>query len=244
MDWVDSQPPHVRARITGLVYLLYFVTAVVSALIPPQIGGPVPLPTNADAFANSVMANTSSYELGAAMSLVSTVLYVALGGLLYLLLKPVSRTVSLLMLLFTLVESVVTAVGGLLQLAPLTVLDGSAYLRVFDAKQLHAIALLLLHISAQSGSVALVFAGAFELLLGYLIYKSGFLPRLIGAFVALAGIGWLAFLYPPLSTLLLTELEVVGFVAELALMLWLLIRGVNDQRWLERSRLSAGQIQP
>jgi hypothetical protein len=236
MDWIDSSAPHIRARITGLVYLLYFVTAVGSALIPPQIGGPVPLPTNADAFANSVTANTSSYELGAAISLLSTVLYVALGGLLYLLLKPVSRTIALLMLIFTVVESVITAVGGVLQLAPLAVLDGSQYLSVFDAKQLHAIALLLLHISAQSGSVALVFAGVFELLLGYLIYKSGFLPRLIGALVALAGLGWLTFLYAPLSSLLLTEVEVVGFVAELALMLWLLIRGVDDHRWLERSR--------
>ena len=223
--------PRARARVTGLVYLLYFVTAVASALIPPQIGGPVPLPTNADSFANSVTSNTSSYEIGSAVSLISTVLYVALGGLFYLLLKPVSRTLALLMLIITLAESVITAIGNLFQLAPLAVLNGSSYLNAFDPKQQHAIALLFLHLSTQAGDVALVFAGPFELLLGYLIYRSGFLPKLIGVLVALAGLAWLTFLYPPLSTFLTTEVEVVGFVAELVLMLWLLIRGVDNERW-------------
>lgn len=240
MEWIDAAAPRSRARITGLVYLLYFLTAVGSALIPPGIGGPFPLPTNADAFASSVMSNTSSYEIGAGVALLSTILYVALGGLLYMLFRPVSRTLVLLMLLFTLAESVVTAIGGLLQLAPLTVLDGSSYLSVFDARQLHAIALLFLRLSAQSGTVALAFAGVFQLLLGYLIYRSGFLPRLIGVLVALAGIAWLTFLYPPLSTLLLAEIEVLGFVAELVLMLWLLIRGVDNERWADLAALSTG----
>ena len=233
MEWIDKAAPSTRARVTGVVYLLYFLTAVASALIPPRIGGPVPLPTNADTFASSVTSNTASYEIATAVALVSTILYVALGGLFYLLLRPVSRTFALLMLIFTLVESVITAIGGLFQLAPLTVLSGSAYLNVFDARQLHALALLFLQVSAQSGSVALAFAGVFELLLGYLIFRSGFLPRVIGVLVALAGIAWLTFLYPPLSTFLLTEVEVLGFVAELALMLWLLIRGVDSRRWTE-----------
>lgn len=231
MEWIDTAAPRSRARVTGVVYLLYFLTAVGSALIPPGIGGPVPLPTNSDTFASAVTSNTSSYEIATAVALVSTILYVALGGLLYVLFRPVSRTLALLMLIFTLAESVITAIGALFQLAPLTVLDGSAYLTVFDARQLHALALLFLRISAQSGAVALAFAGVFELLLGYLIYRSGFLPRVIGVLVALAGIAWLTFLYPPLSSFLLTEIEVLGFVAELALMLWLLIRGVDNQRW-------------
>lgn len=233
MQWIDRAAPRTRARVTGVVYLLYFLTAVASALIPPAIGGPVPLPSNADAFASSVSSNTASYEIATAVALVSTILYVALGGLFYLLFRPVSRTLALLMLVFTLAESVITAIGGLLQLAPITVLNGSAYLNVFDARQLHALALLFLQLSAQSGAVALAFGGVFELLLGYLIYRSGFLPRFIGVLVALAGVAWLTFLYPPLSTFLLTEVEVLGFVAELALMLWLLIRGVDSKRWTD-----------
>lgn len=233
MEWIDRAAPRTRARVTGVVYLLYFLTAIASALIPPGIGGPVPLPNNADAFASSVTSNTASYEIGSAVAMVSTILYVAVGGLFYLLFRPVSRTLALLMLIFTLAESVITAIGGLFQLAPLTVLSGSAYLNVFDARQLHALALLFLQLGAQAGSVALAFAGVFELLLGYLVYRSGFLPRVIGVLVALAGIAWLTFLYSPLSAFLLTEVEVLGFVAELALMLWLLIRGVDSQRWTD-----------
>lgn len=235
MEWIDTAPPRTRGRITGVVYLLYFLTAIVSALIPPGIGGPNSLPSNAETFATRVMSNTSSYEIATAIALISTLLYIGLAVLFYQLFKPVSRTIALLMMVFTFAGSVITAAGGVLQLAPVAVLDGSSYLNAFDAKQLHAIALLLLHISAQSGAVALAFFGVFQLLLGYLIYRSGFLPRLIGVLIAVAGVGWLTFLYPPLSTFLLTELEVLGFVAELLLMLWLLIRGVDDKRWIERA---------
>lgn len=235
MEWIDRAAPRSRARLTGVVYLLYFLTAIASALIPPGIGGPNGLPSNAETFARSVMSNTSSYEIATAVGLISTLLYVALAGLFYQLFKPVSRTLALLMMIFTLAGSVITAAGAVLQLAPVAVLDGSSYLNAFDAKQLHAIALLLLHISAQSGAVALAFFGVFQLLLGYLIYRSGFMPALIGVLIAVAGVGWLTFLYPPLSTFLLTGVEVLGFIAELVLMLWLLIRGVDDRRWTERA---------
>ena len=238
MEWVDRAAPRSRARLTGVVYLLYFLTAVASALIPPGIGGPNGLPSNADSFANSITSNPSSYEIATAVGLISTLLYVALAVLFYELFRPVSRTMALLMMVFSLAGSVITAAGTVLQLAPLAVLDGSSYLNALDAKQLHAIALLLLHVSAQSGAVALAFFGVFQLLLGYLIYRAGFIPALIGVLIAVAGVGWLTFLYPPLSTFLLTELEVLGFVAELVLMLWLLIRGVDDRRWAERAATS------
>lgn len=235
MAWIDAARPRTRARITGVVYLLFFVTAVLSALVPPGIGGPNGVPADAAAFANSVVANKSWYEVGVALGLISTAFYVALAGLFYVMFRPVSRTLALLMAFFSLVGSIVTVIGSLLQLAPVTVLDGSSYLNAFDPKQIQAIALLLLRISALSGGVALVFFGVFQLLLGYLIFRSGFLPRLIGVLIAVAGVGWLTFLYPPLSTFLLSPLEVLGFAAEAALMAWLIIFGVNEQRWRERA---------
>ena len=80
-----------------------------------------------------------------------------------------------------------------------------------------------------------MFFGVFQLFLGYLIYKSTFLPRIIGILIAVAGVGWLTFLSPPLAHYLLTVLEVVGFGAEASLMLWLLVMGVNVQRWNEKA---------
>jgi hypothetical protein len=70
---------------------------------------------------------------------------------------------------------------------------------------------------------------------GYLIFRSTFMPRVLGVLMAIAGLLWLIFLYPLLANRMLVEIEAPGFVAELALMLWLLIRGVNVQRWKERA---------
>ena len=233
--------PRTRARIAGAVYLLFFLTAVLGALIPPNASGPGGVSGDAAATARSIVANQASYELSVALGLISTAFYVALMGLFYLLFRPVSRTLSLLLAFFGLVGCAITAVASLFQLAPLAILDGGSYLTVFDVKQLQALALLFLHLNAQARAVALAFFGVFQLLLGYVIYRSTFLPRILGVLIALAGLGWLTFLSPPLSAFLSNELEVVGFVAEAALMLWLLVMGVNAERWQQRA---AGGLLP
>jgi hypothetical protein len=221
------------ARITGVVYLLFFVTAIVGVLIAPGTGGPGALPTDAAATASRIVTHESAYELGIALGLVSTALYLVLAALFYLLLRPVSRPLSLLMLVFDLVLCAVTAFATVFQLAPLVVLGGSAYLSVFDVHQLQALALLSLYLSAQTEHVALVFAGGFQLFFGYLIYRSTFLPRVIGVLIAAAGVGWLTFLFPPVANALLTYTVVLGIAAETSLMLWLIVMGVNTERWTE-----------
>jgi hypothetical protein len=100
---------------------------------------------------------------------------------------------------------------------------------------LQALALMFLHLNAQAGNIALVFFGVFQLMIGYLIFRSTFLPRILGALMAFAGLGWLIFLSPPLANYLLPYLEVLGVLAEGSLMLWLLVMGVNSQRWNERA---------
>ena len=94
-------------------------------------------------------------------------------------------------------------------------------------------ALIFLNLSGNAGTVALAFFGVFQLFLGYVIIRGRFIPWPIGAVVALAGVGWLIYLYPPLATFLTTPLAVLGIVAEGALMLWLLIFGINSARWEE-----------
>lgn len=222
--------PTTRARLTGVVYLLFFVTAILGALIAPGISGPGAT-GDPVATANNIMAHQPSFRVGWALDLISTAFYVALMALFYQLFKPVSRTLALLAMVFGLVGCAVTAFGSLFQLAPLVVLGGSPSLAAFDAKQLQALALLFLNLNVQVGYIALVFFGVFQIVLGYLIFRSAFLPRIIGALIALAGLGWLTFLSPPLANQLLTPLEVLGIAAEASLMLWLLILGVNAQRW-------------
>ncbi len=84
----------------------------------------------------------------------------------------------------------------------------------------------------------LVFFGPYCLLIGYLIFRSTFLPRILGVLMAFAGLGWLIFL-SPLANYLSTYLKVLGFLAEISLMLWLIVKGVNVQRWKEQASTAA-----
>ncbi|HEX6555908.1 MAG TPA: DUF4386 domain-containing protein [Ktedonobacteraceae bacterium] len=88
--------------------------------------------------------------------------------------------------------------------------------------------------NAQVGYISLVFDGLWLLLIGYFIFRSTFLPRILGALVALVGLGWLTLLALPLGTYLYSYIQVVGILGEASLMLWLLVMGVNAQRWKER----------
>jgi hypothetical protein len=201
--------PATFARITGATYLLYFLTAIGGALLAPGVSGPGTLAP--DAFSGS------TYQLGVALGLVSTCLYLAVVGLLYRLFLPVNGTVALLALVFGVMGCAVTAFGTVLQHAPLVVASADPEL-----------ALVFLKVNAQALHVALVFFGTFQLFLGYLIYRSNFLPRLIGVLIAVAGVGWLTALGPGLPALLAIVVALLGAVAEGALMLWLLVFGVRQ----------------
>ena len=222
MERIAQVSPRTRARTTGAVYLLFFLTATAGAIITP-------------ATAKDIVANEPAFRLGFAVSLISTVSYVAVTALFYQLFKHVSRSVALVATFFSLVGCAVGAFASLFQLAPFVVMGGSQYSGVFDAKQLQALAQMFLDLGAQSGNIALVFFGLFDILIGYLIWRSTFMPRILGAPMALAGLLWLIFLAPPLANHYLTYIEVPGFLAEVALMLWLLVMGVNSQRWNEQA---------
>jgi Domain of unknown function (DUF4386) len=182
---IAETSPRSHARLTGTVYLLYFLTAVAA-----------------------VFASQGRPLVHDAVDIVSHAFYIATTLLFYYLFKPVNRNLSLLAALFSL-AGCTNDVLSLFNLAPYEI-------------------------------NSLVFFGPYCLLIGYLIWNSTFLPRILGALMALAGVGWLLFL-SPLAIYLSTYLKILGFVAELSLMLWLVVMGVNEQRWNERARAAAGQ---
>lgn len=230
---VAAWSPRFRARILGVVYLLYFLTSVLGEVFTQQAGisGLGGVSGVAAATANALLAHETAFRLGFALGLFSIACYIAVTALFYQLFQPVSRSLAFLAVCFSLVGLALQAFGSLFQLAALVVLGGSPYLSVFPVQQVQALALLLLHVNAQVGSIALPFDGLFLLLLGFLIFQSTFLPRLLGALIAFAGLGWLTFLAPPLATSLSPSIQVLGFLAEFSLMLWLLVLGVNTGRW-------------
>jgi hypothetical protein len=111
---------------------------------------------------------------------------------------------------------------------------------VFSTEQLQALALLFLKVNDHGAAMALVFFGFYALLTGYLIVRSIFLPRWLGVLGMFAGLGWLSFLYPPLGYRLFPFIAAFGLLGALSLILWLLVKGVNEQRWREQAT-AAGQ---
>ena len=87
----------------------------------------------------------------------------------------------------------------------------------------------------RGAAIALVFFGFYALLTGYLIIRSTFLPRILGVVSVIAGLGWLSFLYPPLGYRLFPYIAALGLLGALLLILWLLLVGVNEQRWKEQA---------
>lgn len=235
MERFDAASPHARARITGVVYLLFFLTALVGEafLQPAGMSSVTPVSGGAGSLAKSVLDHQAFHHLGVAFGLLSTALYVGVTALFYLLLKPVSRSLALLALSFGLVAMAITALGSLFELAPLAILGTSR--SALNGEQLQALALVFLRVGDHISEISLVFSGFFQILNGYLIFRSTYLPRILGVLMAVAGVGWLLFLAPPLANALLIPLEVLGFLGEAPLMLWLLVRGANDQLWHERA---------
>jgi Domain of unknown function (DUF4386) len=193
--------PRLKARVAGLLYLLIFIAA----------------PSGAATATAAKMVITLTCDTGVAL-------------ILYDLLKPVSKCLSLFAALFRLIFVAVMAVNSL---------------NYFGALDLFQSA----HSSAAFNSgygIAMVPFGVHCLLIGYLILKSTFLPRTLGVLMTLAGVGYLAFLWPPLgSRLFFPYIAITGVLGEGSLTLWLIIRGVNAQRWTEQAsatRPSTGAV--
>ena len=222
--------PRPKARIAGVFYLLTFLTG--GAAVPSfrlVVSG------DAAATATNILAHEALFRLGFAALLINVACYIAVTLLFYDLFKPVNRSLSLCAAFFSLVGCAIQAVSSVFFLAPLVVLGGVPYLNVFKVEQLRALALLFFEFYGQAYNIGFVFFGFYCFLIGYLIFKSTFLPRIVGVLMACAGLAWLTFLSPPLANYLSPYNLAVGALAELSLTLWLLVMGVNVERWREQA---------
>ena len=225
MERLAEASPGPKARIAGIFYLLTFLVAGISSLA----GGGIA------ATANSILVHQSLFRLGFAADLIVVACYVAVTALFYELFRPVNRSLSLLAAFFGLVGCAIQAFICFFHLAPFVILGGAPYLSVFNAEQLRALAFMFLEFYGQGFSIALVFFGFYCLLIGYLIFRSTFLPRFLGVLMTFAGLAWLTFLSPPLANYLSPYNLAVGALAELSLTLWCLVMGVNVQRWKDQA---------
>jgi hypothetical protein len=238
---IAEASPQLKARIAGAFYLITIIMGVFAEVF---VRGSLAVRDDAAATATNILAHEQLYRFGLAADLIMLVCYVAVTLLFYDLFKPVGRSLSLLSAFFSLVGIAVLAFNCLNHLAPLIFLGDSHYLSAFEPNQLQALTLASLRMHARGYSISGVFFGIYMLLLGYLIFRSSFLPRILGVLMAIGGFSFLThsfaiFLAPALLSRL-PDIGMLGGIAELALCLWLIAMGVNVQKWKEKA--SAPQI--
>ena len=228
--------PQVYARIAGLLYLIVIAAGIIAQMV---ISGKIIVKDDAAATAANILTHKNLFQLGFTVYLIEMASQIAMTVLLYVLLKPVSRSISLLALFFGLTGCIIKTLSRLFYITPLLVLGGSHYLSEFNVEQLQAFALLLLNVNDQAAGMALPFFGFSTLLNGVLIFRSTFLPQVLGVLSMLGGLGWLTYLYPPLGNQFLPYILVIALIGSISQILWLLIKGVNVEQWKRRAVESA-----
>jgi len=244
---IASTSPRVLARLAGLFFLLTILGGIVAQVFISQRLIDF---NDAAATANNILTNKGLFTLGFTVYLIEMACQVTTAVLLYQLLKPVNRTVALGALLLEFTGIVIKTVARVFYIAPLFVLQASAsgssdsgsVLSGFTTEQLQSIALVLLKVNDQGAAVALAFFGFSTPLIGYLIFRSKFLPRWLGALVMIAGLGWLTFLYPPLGYAAFMIIAPLGLLSAVVKIFWLLVFGVNEEKWRETAQ-SASAVQ-
>src|ERR1700674_2221645 len=209
-------------RTIGVVWVLYFLTGILGALLTRGII----VPTDAASSANNILTHASLYRAGFAVDLVANLIYIALTALLFGLFRPVNLTLALLAAFFSLVGCTVQIMGEMLRLAPSVFLANPQLANAFGAQQLQAAALLSVTLYRYLFYIAFVLFACFEIVTGFLILRSTFLPRWLGWWWIAGGIGGLTFLWSPLATAIWPLLLAAG-AGEFALPVWLLVKGVD-----------------
>ncbi len=230
--------PQTYARVGGLLYLFIIVVALFGEVFVRERlivrGDPA-------ATARSIRESETLFRLSVAGDALVLVSDVAVAMILYVLLKPVDPNLSLLAAFLRLAYASVNGVFRLFQLAAVVVLGGAAYLKAFDPRQVNVLALLALRLHGQGYGISLIFFGFSCVLLGYLISRSGYLPRSIGVLLVVAGLGYLInsfaqILAPEFAATLFPWILLPAVPAEWGLCLWLIVKGVDMPKWEERAR--------
>jgi hypothetical protein len=226
---MEEVSPRFKARMAGVCYLL---------MIPAGFGmflrGRLVVKGDAAATAANILAHEPLFRLAFAGDLLVVAIYIVFTALMYDLLKPVSRSVSLLAAFFSLMGCATQAFSCLFEAAPLVVLGREQYLGVFKVEQLQSLAYLSLKLYSLAYGIALVFFAFYCLVIGYLVFKSAFLPRILGVLIAASALAWMTFLWPPFAAKYFRYLLVLD-LGEVSLVLWLLVMGVNAERWWEQA---------
>jgi len=224
--------PRVLARFIGLFQLIVIISGVVAQGL---ISNRLIVFSSASTTATNILANRNLFQIGLTIFLIEMAANVATTTLFYELLRPVSKSVSLLSTGWGLTGCIIKTFARAFYIVPLFVLGGTSVLSSFGSEQLQSIALILLRLNVQGANLALPFFGLEWVLRGYLITRSTYLPRWLGVLSFISGLGWLTYFYPPLGSRLFVILALIALTQSAALIFWLLVFGVNEERWKQQA---------
>ena len=226
--------PLFYARLAGFLYFLVIPLGIIALSISSRLI----VSGDAAATASNILASESLFRLGIVSDMLASLVMLLVVLVLYQLLKPVNRNMALLMVTFVLIGVPIAMLNKLNQFAVLLLLSSPNYLTLFTANELQALAFLFLRLHSRGGDIAFIFWGLWLFPLGYLVFKSGFLPRILGILLMIACFGYVINSF---ASFLGYSLNVDMFAAlgEVLFILWLLIKGVNAEQWRKRALESA-----
>src|SRR6266513_182876 len=230
--------PRFQARMAGGLWWLCIVSGIVGFVA----GAPLIVANDATARAAIILAKESLFRFGFVADLISGLSYVGVTVFIYYVLKPVSRSLALLGAFFGLAGVAIGGASWVIHLAPLLLLHGDQYLTAFTTSQLQAMSLAALKLQMQVFPIGMVFFGIQCISIGYLVARSTFLPRILGVLLAIGVTCYVFasfanFLTSSFGSRLVPFIMPVALIGEGSLGLWLLVKGVNVQRWNEQASL-------
>lgn len=220
--------PQKTARVAAFVFLIIFFLGMSTELFirPGMI-----VPGDAAATVRNIAASKALFRLSLVSDLIRQMLLMLLPLILYRLLKPVSKNIALLMVIFALVGVSISMLNEINHFAVLLLSSGAGYLTAFKADQLNALVMFFLELRKYGTYIPQILS-VWVLFLGYLVFRSGFLPRILGVLLMLGGLCYTAaallfLLFPNFDA---TIYGLFAFLGESLFYLWLLIKGVKDQK--------------
>ena len=236
MNHKNSNWPLVYARIAGVLYLFNILAGIFGEIV---VRNRLIVTGDPTATAHNITASNFLFRSGIAGDPLMHVSDVPMILIFYVLLKPVSKDLSLLAALFNLVQTSVLVANKLTLVAVMVFLGSTQYLKAFDPAQLQALASVCVTLHEYGFAIGLVFFGFTCLVTGYLMFKSGYFPRILGVLQFIAGLCYLANSFalifsPALQAKMIPGVLLGAFVGELLTCLWLIVMGLNLSKWNQR----------